>query len=204
MDFSLFPVFLLVSFGLIAIPGPNVLVIVSTSISHGRKRGLQTFAGTSLAMSVQLLAAGFGTTWLISLIEEGLGLLKWLGVAYLVYLGLIHLKEAIYQEETPQTTTGTTTFARGFAISLTNPKTLLFFSAFLPQFVSSPEKFTLEMSILSVTFLAMAILIDSCYAIFSADLRTALAVNSANKIRNGISGVLYLGAGVWLAAFRRM
>jgi len=204
MDISLFLAFLLVSFGLIVIPGPNVLVIISTSISHGKKSGLQTVAGTSLAMSIQLLAVGYGTTWLISLIVDGLDLLKWLGVAYLVFLGLIHLKDAIYLKETPSNRTGTATFARGFTISLTNPKTLLFFSAFLPQFVSSPEKYVLEMSIMSLTFLTMAILIDSCYAVFSSQLRTVLAGNTVNKMRNGISGVLYLGAGVWLAASRRM
>jgi len=204
MDISLFLTFLLVSFGLIVMPGPNVLVIVSTSISHGKKSGLQTVAGTSLAMSIQLLAVGFGTTWLISLIVDGLNYLKWLGAVYLVYRGLIHLKDAIYLREAPSNTTGIATFTRGFTISLTNPKTLLFFSAFLPQFVSSPEKYALEMSILSVTFLTMAILIDSCYAIFSSKLRTVLAGNTVNKIRNGISGVLYLGAGVWLAASRRI
>jgi len=80
MDISLFLTFLLVSFGLIVMPGPNVLVIVSTSISHGKKSGLQTVAGTSLAMSIQLLAVGFGTTWLISLIVDGLNYLKWLGL----------------------------------------------------------------------------------------------------------------------------
>ena len=148
MDTTLYLTFLAVSFGLIIIPGPNVLVIVSTSITHGTKRGLQTVAGTSLAMAVQLLIVTVGTTWFVHLISNGLYYIKWVGVIYLLYLGVNHLKAINNKQHIPKVT-ASSTFARGFLISLTNPKTILFFSAFLPQFVSSIENYHFQYSFLS-------------------------------------------------------
>jgi len=204
MDTSLFLTFLLVSFGIIVIPGPNVLVIVSTSILHGRIRGLQTVAGTSLAMLIQLVVVGLGTSWLIAKLASGLGYLKWFGVAYLLYLGTKHLVQAVRSEEKYAEIQATTTFARGFVTSLTNPKTLLFFSAYLPQFVSTSQNYALELSILSITFLLMAIVLDSCYAIFTVKLKSMLGKRLPVKLGNAVSGALYLGAGTWLATSRRL
>lgn len=204
MDTTLFLTFLLVSFGIIVIPGPNVLVIVSTSILHGRIRGLQTVAGTSLAMLLQLVIVGTGTSWFIAKLASGLGYLKWFGVAYLLYLGVKHLAQAAHSEEKYAEIQATTTFARGFVTSLTNPKTLFFFSAYLPQFISTPQHYALEMSILSITFLLMAIVLDSCYAIFTVKLKSMLGKRLPGKLGNAVSGALYLGAGTWLATSRRL
>jgi len=139
MNTTLYLTFLVVSFGLIIVPGPNVLVIVSTSITHGTKRGLQTVAGTSFAMAIQLITVAVGTAWFVQLISNGLYYLKWVGVAYLLYLGLYHLRKVISSKQQETEIAASATFKRGFAVSLTNPKTLLFFSAFLPQFVTSWE-----------------------------------------------------------------
>lgn len=204
MDISLFLTFLLVSFGIIVIPGPNVLVIVSTSILHGKIRGLQTVAGTSLAMLIQLVIVGIGTSWFIAKLTTGLGYLKWFGVVYLLYLGVKHLLQAVRSEEKSVEVQATTTFARGFVTSLTNPKTLLFFSAYLPQFVSAPQHYALEVSILSATFLLMAILLDSCYAVFTVKLKSIVGDRFPDRFREGVSGILYMGAGAWLAASRRL
>ena len=204
MDISLFPVFLIVSFGMIVIPGPNVLVIISTSILHGRIRGLQAVAGTSLAMLVQLVVVGVGTSWFITMLASGLNFLKWFGITYLLYLGAKHLKQAVRAEDKRLEISGATSFARGFVTSLTNPKTLLFFSAYLPQFVSAPQHYAFEISILSITFLLMAILLDSCYAVFTDRLKSAASGRFPGKLGDGISGTLYLGAGAWLATSRRL
>jgi len=204
MDLSLFLAFLIVSFGVIVIPGPNVLVIVSTSILHGRIRGLQTVAGTSLAMLIQLIVVSVGTSSLVSMVSNSLSVLRWLGVSYLVYLGAKHLKQAVTVEAEQKEIRGTATFARGFVTSLTNPKTLLFFSAYLPQFVSVPQHYVAEISVLSLTFLVMAIVLDSCYAIFSDNLKKLVGDRLTKKFRNSVSGILYLGAGAWLATSRRL
>jgi len=203
MELSQLLPFMLVSFGLIAIPGPNVLVIVSTSIQYGRRRGLQTVAGTSLAMLLQLVIVGAGTTSFVLLLAQGLVILKWLGVAYLLYLGFRHLRQALSSATERPAISATATFARGFSVSLLNPKTLFFFSAFLPQFVSSSDNYAVEISVLSAIFLSMAIVLDSCYALFTVKLKSVFENRLGQRIGNGITGLLYSVAGTWLAMSRR-
>lgn len=203
MDTTLYLTFLVVSFGLIIIPGPNVLVIVSTSIAYGARRGLHTVAGTSLAMAIQLLVVAIGTAWLIQLISNGLYYLKWAGVVYLLFLGLYHLKLSIKPNKQETKISTSASFTRGFLVSLTNPKTLLFFSAYFPQFVSTSGSFSFQILLLSFSFLILAILLDSCYALLSSKL-TILAKNRyLNAFQNGFSSLLFLGASAWLAATKR-
>jgi len=204
MDTTLYISFLIVSTGLIVIPGPNVLIIVSTSLSHGKVRGLQTVAGTSLAMIVQLLVAAIGTTWFIKLITEGFYILKWFGVAYLLYLGLRHLKNAKLNLKSKYNISATASFARGFFVSLTNPKTILFFSAFLPQFITSSNNYLEQISKLSITFLVIAIVLDSSYALLSTKLKSLLKQRNLSRLQNGVSGLLFIGASIWLATTRRI
>ena len=206
MDHSLYISFLIVSFGLIIIPGPNILVIISSSVCYGKGHGLQTVAGTSIAMAIQLLIVGLGTTWLVGILNEGFYFLKWLGVAYLFYLGLRYFLRAVKAKNSiAATPAASVSFARGFIVSLTNPKTLLFFSAFLPQFISSTENYAYQISMLSISFLLIAIIIDSSYAILSAKLLPLLQKNKKlTGLQNFLSSILYLGASIWLAMLRRI
>ena len=204
MDHSLYISFLIVSFSLIIIPGPNILVIISNSVRYGRSHGLQTVAGTSLAMAIQLFIVGLGTTWLIGVFTEGFYLLKWLGVGYLFYLGFKYFMRALNSKDSLSAPACSVSFARGFIVSLTNPKTLLFFSAFLPQFISSTENYSFQISLLSLSFLLLAIIIDSAYAILSAKLLPLLQKNKFSGLQNGLSSILYLAASIWLATLRRI
>ncbi len=195
MDLTLF---ILLSVGLIIMPGPNVLAIVSTSIAHGRARGLQTVAGTSLAMLVQLTLAALGTAWFVETLSAGFLVLKWFGVAWLLFLGLRHLRDAFEQREMPPLS-ALASVQRGFWISLTNPKTILFFSAFLPQFVSPDSAYLPQVLTLSVIFWCLAVVSDTGYALFAGWLRSAVQGRRLTQVQNGVSGVIYLGASVVLA-----
>lgn len=193
--------FIALSLLFIAIPGPNVLVIVATSISSGRTRGLQTVIGTSLAMLVQLLIAALATSSLLALLSEGLFWLKWLGVTYLVFLA----GKSLYRCWHPvanESMTATGSFQRGFWVSLTNPKTILFFSAFLPQFVSSADHYLLQISLLSFCFWTLAVLCDSAYALLASNLKWLVDAQKIRAMRwqNGLSGTLLLAASGLLAA----
>ncbi len=128
--------FLILSLVFIAIPGPNVAVIVATSIQRGAKAGLQTVVGTSTAMAIQLLIAAGGTSGFLLLINDGLVWLKWAGVLYLAYLGFNGIIRALTKEKVERVDL-ISSFTKGFLVSLTNPKTILFFSGFLPQFVNN-------------------------------------------------------------------
>jgi len=193
--------FILISIGLIILPGPNVLVIVSTTLSDGRRRGLQTVAGASTAMLIQLATAAFGATWFVAGLASGFIWLKWAGVAYLFYLGVTQLVRSTSTKEAPSAT-ALGSFQRGFWVSLTNPKTILFFSAFLPQFVSPTEPFLAQITLLSVTFWGLALILDSGYALLAGQLAYILSSRKLSKLQNRFSGLLYLGAGTVLAATR--
>ena len=192
--------FVLVSIGLIIIPGPNVLIVVSTSIIGGKGRGLLTVAGTSAAMAIQLMIAAVGTAWFVAALTEGFLWLKWVGVAYLVYLGIEHLLKAAKESHNSHQVTALSSFQRGFWVSLTNPKTILFFSAFLPQFTVASAAYLPQVALLSITFWLLAIILDSGYALLSNKLLHLLKRKGLEKYQNGASGVLYLGAGAILAA----
>jgi len=194
--------FLLLSFGLIIIPGPNVIVIVTTSIVHGKVRGLQTVAGTSAAMIVQLLVAALGTAWFVTAVSEGLKWLKWLGVAYLLYLGYRQIRASM-GGITLSSPSAVSSFQRGFWVSLTNPKTILFFGAFLPQFVSPQQSYLAQVAVLSGIFWAMAVALDSLYALFSSKVASKLRAAPDNRFMGIFSGSLFIGAGAALAVVGR-
>jgi len=189
--------FILVSIGIIIIPGPNVLVVVSTSLVHGKVRGLQTVAGTSTAMLIQLVIAALGTSWFVSTLVNGFVLLKWLGAIYLVYLGVSHLLDIRNAAKAHISAVGT--FQRGFWVSLTNPKTILFFSAFLPQFTTLAISYQLQIAVLSLIFWFLAVVLDSGYALLSHKLSAITKTKNLARYQHGVSGVLYLSAGTVLA-----
>ena len=189
--------FILISVGIIIIPGPNVLVVVSTSIAHGKVHGLQTVAGTSTAMLIQLGIAAVSTSWFVSTLASGLVWVKWLGVVYLLYLGVSHLLAIGNAYNTQTSATGT--FQRGFWVSLTNPKTILFFSAFLPQFTSPAISYQLQIAALSLIFWLLAVALDSGYALLAHKLSSLLKTKSLANYQQGVSGALYLSAGTILA-----
>lgn len=203
MDGLLYTAFIFTSVIVIILPGPNVLVVVATSISHGTKRGLQTVLGTSSAMSIQLVISAVGTTWLVESLTKGFEWLRWLGVIYLAYLGMLHLSRLLKQRNVNQEVSILNSYSRGFIVSLANPKTILFFSAFMPQFVSKGGDYMTQTLILSATFLFLATVFDSLYAIFSGQLRGLLQAKHTLKVQNSISGLLYISAAAWLACFRR-
>ena len=197
------PGFLVVALLFIAIPGPNVLVIVATSIVSGRTRGLQTVVGTSLAMLLQLLIAALATNSLLTFLGAGLLWLKWLGVVYLLYLA----GKSLYRCWQPvvEHVSASSSFQRGFWVALTNPKTIFFFSAFLPQFVSSGDEYLLQIGILSACFWILAVICDSAHALLASKLSWLVDADKlrTSRLQNGLSGSLYLTASGILAASHR-
>jgi len=153
-------------------------------------------------MIVQLLVAALGTAWFVAAVSEGLTWLKWLGVAYLFYLGYKQIRASLgHTKSLPLTAAGS--FQRGFWVSLTNPKTIFFFSAFLPQFVSGQENYFANIALLSGIFWMMAVVLDSTYALLGSVLASALKSGRNQKLFGLFSGGLFMGAGVALAAIGR-
>lgn len=205
LDWGLYVSFILVSAAVIVLPGPNVLVIVATSLGQGRKRGLQVAAGTLVAMSIQLLVAAKGTALLAESLSEVFLALKWVGAGYLIYLGYGRLKAALVPQQFAALETGTLTgsFGRGFWVGITNPKTILFFGAFLPQFTSQAWAVGPQIAILSITFLGLALFFDGLYALAAGKAREVAASPTVRRWFDGCAGLLFLGSGIGLAVARR-
>jgi threonine/homoserine/homoserine lactone efflux protein len=188
---------------LMLIPGPNVALIVANSLAHGARYGLVTVAGTSAAMVVQLGLTALGMTTLLGALARGFEILRWIGVAYLAFLGLRAWRAPALDltRARPEPRAARAILLRGFLVSLTNPKTLLFYAAFLPQFLEASGNVGRQLAILSVTFVALALLLDGGWALLAARLRGVLGVNG--RLRNRLTGSLLMGAGLGLALARK-
>lgn len=204
MELPAFMVFVALSLAFCAVPGPNVLVVISTTLSEGRAKGFKTIFGISIAMALQLAIAALGTTWLVESLAKGFLWLKWCGVAYLIYLGIGNFLKLLDDRAAVPESTTIDLVGRGFLVSLTNPKTILFFGAFLPQFATATSSYPLQIAILSIVFWLSALAVNVSYAVLSGRLSIYLATKRFSRIKHASSGALYLGAGVLLASSKRV
>ncbi len=204
MSPDLYLAFVAASALLIAIPGPNVALIVANSVAHGARYGLMTVAGTASAMVVQLALVVLGASAVLGLLAELFDGLRWLGVAYLVWLGMRIWRSAAtdLQATAAEPRALPAIFIRGFAVSLTNPKTLIFYAAFLPQFVRADAGDARhQLLVLAGTFLVVAVLLDGTWALLASRLRGLLRARA--RLRNRLTGGLLIGAGIGLAFARK-
>jgi homoserine/homoserine lactone efflux protein len=187
---------------LMLIPGPNVALIVANSVAYGSRYGLLTVAGTSSAIVVQLGVTALGMTEVLGAMGAWFEWIRWIGVVYLVYLGLKQWRApAVDLTATkPEPKSGPAIYTRALFVSLTNPKTLLFYGAFFPQFIAPERDIGLQVAVLSATFLALAVLVDGTWAVVAGHARELLA--SRGRLRNRLSGGLLMGAGLGLAMAR--
>lgn len=203
MDLSLYLTFVLATAILILIPGPNVSLIVANSVAYGTRYGLLTVAGTSSAVLVQVIITALGMTAVLGTLAYWFEWIRWIGVAYLVYIGIQQWRaDPIDLTRTrPQPKSFRAIYLRGLLVSLSNPKTLLFFGAFFPQFISMDADPQPQIVLLSLTFLVVAALLDGAWAILAGRVRRFLG--SRGRLRNRLSGGLLIGAGLGLALARR-
>jgi threonine/homoserine/homoserine lactone efflux protein len=200
---DLYLAYILACIVLIVIPGPNVALIVANSVAHGARFGLLTVAGTSSAVVVQLSLTVLGATAVLNFLAASFDWLRWLGVVYLVWLGVAAWRAPAVDlaRVGPQARSARLIFARGFLVGLTNPKTLLFYGAFLPQFITPGPTAPDQLLLLAVTFLVVAVVLDSAWALLAGRLRGLLLAHV--RLRNRLTGGLLVGAGLGLALARR-
>lgn len=200
---DLFITFIIATVALIVLPGPNVALIVANSVAYGRRFGLLTVAGTSVAMVLQLALTVLGMTGALTLMGHLFEWVRWAGVIYLIYLGVQALRASAIDltKVQPQPRSARSIFLRGFMVSFTNPKTLLFYSAFFPQFVTPGAHLASQLALLSLTFLVVAATLDCCWALAAGRLRRLLATRGA--LRNRLTCGFYLAAALGLAGARK-
>ncbi len=204
MDLNLYIAFFVATTIMILLPGPSVMLTVAHSISYGWRRALATVAGATIGVGIQLAITLVGMTSLMVLMAEWFEWLRWAGVAYLVYLGVTEFRaKPPTQENGGNAKTGRACFWQGFIVSATNPKTLLFYAAFFPQFIDSALAPVPQMVTLSVTFVVIALIFDGSYALLASRARGWLADARRARIRGRITGTILIGAGLGLALARK-
>jgi threonine/homoserine/homoserine lactone efflux protein len=192
-------VFALAALALLVVPGPSVLYIVTRSVDQGRAAGLVSVLGVQTGALVHVAAAALGFSALLLSSSLAFAAVKYLGAAYLIYLGIRKLLERGGQSELRQV--GRARLARVYAdgalVNVLNPKTALFFFAFLPQFVD-PARGAVAGQVLALgaLFVALALLSDGAYALLSARaaawLRGRPHLGAASRY---LTGGVYLGLG---------
>lgn len=184
------------SLALAVVPGPAVLYIMTASVSQGPRAGLVSVSGIHAGTLVHVLAAAVGLSSLIAASATGFAIVKWAGVAYLVYLGVRALRSReplIVPEERPAVPYRRL-FRDGLIVNVFNPKTALFFLAFLPQFVDPRQGATVvQLVTLGLVFLLMAGLSDLVVALAGGALASPL------RRPDGLPGQRYLISGVYFA-----
>jgi threonine/homoserine/homoserine lactone efflux protein len=195
--------FSLAALALLAIPGPAVLYIVVQSAEQGRRVGLASVAGIHLGTLVHVLAASVGLSALIVASSVAFSTVKYAGAAYLIYLGIRKLLErdpptAVEQPGEPLRRA----FARGIVVNVLNPKTALFFLAFLPQFVDASRGGVWSQAlVLGFVFVGLGLVSDSLYALAAGSV-SGLLRRRRNAVRRG-SGVVYVALGAASALAKR-
>ena len=197
------PIFLLAALILLITPGPAVLYIVARSLDQGRLAGFVSVLSIEVGNFVHVLAATLGLSAILVSSALAFSIIKYLGAAYLIYLGVRRLLECEpeHQPTTIQRQSLKRIFRQGILVAILNPKTALFFFAFLPQFVdSSKGLFTLQLLTLGCLFILMAIITDSLYALLAGTVGQWLkGTRSFLRVERYLIGTVYIGLGLMAA-----
>ncbi|MDQ1013180.1 threonine/homoserine/homoserine lactone efflux protein [Streptomyces sp. V4I23] len=201
--------FAVMSFLLIVIPGPSVLFVIGRALAQGRRAALTTVVGNTLGAYVLIVAVGLGIGSIVERSVLVFTVLKLTGAAYLVYLGVKAWRERGSLQASfadgGAAHGGLRTFWEGFAVGVSNPKTIVFFAAVLPQFVDRSQGYVaVQMLVLGLVFNAIAVASDSVWGLVAATARDWFGRSPQRlSLVGGIGGLTMIGLGVTVAATGR-
>ncbi|WP_433223229.1 LysE family translocator [Microtetraspora malaysiensis] len=184
---------------LLIVPGPAVVYIVTRSVAQGRSAGLVSVLGVHAGSVVHVAAAALGISAVLAASATAFTIVKYVGAAYLVYLGVRKLMARAPEGEEPaiERASRTRLFAEGFVVNVLNPKTAIFFLAFLPQF-ADPARGPIapQIVLLGVIWIMLGMASDGTYALLASALAGRLRRSARARRRLDVgSGVVYLGLG---------
>jgi threonine/homoserine/homoserine lactone efflux protein len=206
-DLTLWGLFVVASVVLLLIPGPAVLYIVARSVEQGRAAGLVSVLGIHLGTIVHIIAAAVGLSALIVSSALAFTIVKYLGAAYLIWIGIRTLRAKDPDPHAPVVPAARLrrVFRDGFVVNLFNPKTAIFFLAFLPQFVD-PARGALhwQILILGLTFMALGIISDGIFALIAGAAGDFLRRNRRFlRLQRWFAGTSFVGLGLTAALSAR-
>jgi threonine/homoserine/homoserine lactone efflux protein len=180
-------------------PGPGVFYIVARSVAQGRKCGLASVAGVAAGNWCNAVAASIGLAAVLAVSSAAFAVVKLTGAAYLIYLGVKTLRGTVSDEGVRLSSVpAMRLFRDGFIVALLNPKTAIFFAAFLPQFMTANASPTVQGVLLGSLFVGIAAITDSVYAL-AASTASSFLSRSAGARRAGrlLAGSVFIGLGIY-------
>ena len=186
-----------------AIPGAGVSVVIANSLAGGTRAGLYTILGTQLSMLSMVLIVAVGLQAVMALVSGAFEIIKLAGAAYLIWIGwkMFRSTGQLVMDDGARLPIGRYIW-QGALINWSNPKTLLFLSAFLPQFVDLSRPAFSQILILGLIVMAVAAASDSVYALAAGRARHLLTAARVRMV-NRVSGLILMAGGVWLALQKR-
>ncbi len=193
---------------MLAIPGPTILLVISYALGHGRKTTGATVAGVALGDFTAMTASMLGLGALLATSAAIFTVLKWVGAAYLIWLGIKLWRAPIAQESADGTMAVPVErpmriFLHTYIVTALNPKSIVFFVAFLPQFLDLSRPLSNQMLIFETTFLVLATINATTYALMASAARKTIRKPNVQRIVNRTGGTLLVGAGLLTAGLRR-
>jgi len=191
----------------VAIPGPTILLVVSYALGHGRKIAGATVAGVVLGDFTAMTASMLGLGALLATSAALFTVLKWIGAAYLIYLGIKLWRAptgnaAADSVEAPKEKPGRI-LLHTYAVTALNPKTIIFFVAFLPQFLDPSRPVAFQMVVFEITFLVLATINATLYALMASAIRSKIGKPAVQQVINRAGGSMMIGAGLLALSWKK-
>jgi threonine/homoserine/homoserine lactone efflux protein len=203
MSLQLYLAFVVACIALALLPGPMVTLVIANGLRHGTRAALTNIAGAQLGLAIVIGIVAIGLTSLMATMGYWFDWVRFAGAAYLVWLGIKLFRSpvsAVDIEEPPPTPRGGF-FLQGLLVLLSNPKVLVFFGAFIPQFVDMSRDHVPQVALLGVTFMVTAGLTDAVYGLLAGRARLFFSARRT-RLLSRISGGFMIGGGIWLALTR--
>ena len=207
MDWTNFSIFVMAAVAVAAAPGPTVLQILSHSVSGDPRRPASLIAGSICANTLMVLATVLGLSALILASQTAFTVLRWVGAGYLMFLGIQYWRA----RSTAMAIGGVAPakpyralFVQAALTSVTNPKGLVFYVAFLPQFVTPGPGSHLQLALLGATYVGICVVVDTGYAMAGRSAARLFASPRAVRWKDRITGVALIGAGLSLLRYQRV
>lgn len=187
-------------------PGPSVLLATANSMNYGLKKTIGTICGDLSANLIQIALATSGLAAIVISSAQIFNLIKWLGVAYLIYMGISNIiSKTDFQliKEKKENISYSKLYSEGFLMSASNPKAIVFFAALFPLFIDPNLPFLFQVLVLSLTFIFMDGSSLLFYGLFAHKLKAHLEDSEKMHLQNKIVGSLLIFAGIMLTLVKR-
>jgi threonine/homoserine/homoserine lactone efflux protein len=203
MSLQLYFAFVAACIALALLPGPVVTLIIANGLRHGTRAALINIAGAQVGLAIVIGVVAIGLTSLMATMGYWFDWVRLAGAAYLVWLGikLIRVPVSGVETDAPPPPPRGGFFLQGVVVLLSNPKVLVFFGAFIPQFMDMSKDHVSQVTLLGITFMVIAGMTDAVYALLAGRARLFFSARRT-RLLSRMSGGFMIGGGIWLALTR--